>query len=145
MITETSPFNPSSLGLRGVERTPAAEANQTLDQQDFLTLLVTQLKTQDPLNPLDNESFVAQLAQFSTVSGITETNTTLASLKALGETELRNAAPQWLGRRVELADGRTGNVTRAAVGENGTLTLSLNDNSTIQLTDIKSVFIQDSI
>ncbi len=47
--------------------TPKSElsGNQQLGQGDFLKLLVTQLKNQDPLNPTDNTAFVAQLAQFS--------------------------------------------------------------------------------
>jgi flagellar basal-body rod modification protein FlgD len=44
---------------------PQLNANQQLGQGDFLKLLVTQLKNQDPLKPTDNTEFVAQLAQFS--------------------------------------------------------------------------------
>lgn len=51
------------------------------DTQDrFLTLLVTQLKNQDPLNPLDNAEITSQMAQLSTVNGITQLNTTLLAL-----------------------------------------------------------------
>ena len=51
------------------------------DQQTkFLTLLTTQLKNQDPLNPMDNAQMTSQLAQISTVDGIERLNTTLASM-----------------------------------------------------------------
>ena len=51
------------------------------DPQDrFLKLLVTQMKNQDPLNPLDNAQLTSQLAQISTVSGIDKLNATLQSL-----------------------------------------------------------------
>ncbi len=43
----------------------ALSGNQQLGQNDFLKLLVTQLKNQDPLKPMDNTAFVAELAQFS--------------------------------------------------------------------------------
>ncbi|MEQ1795928.1 MAG: flagellar hook assembly protein FlgD [Nitrospira sp.] len=43
----------------------AMSGNQKMGQNDFLKLLVTQLKNQDPLKPMDNTSFVAELAQFS--------------------------------------------------------------------------------
>lgn len=46
----------------------------------FLTLLTTQLKNQDPLNPMDNAEMTSQLAQISTVDGIEKLNTTLKSL-----------------------------------------------------------------
>ena len=51
------------------------------DAQDrFLKLLTTQLQNQDPLNPLDNAQMTSQLAQISTVDGITKLNATLQSL-----------------------------------------------------------------
>ena len=46
----------------------------------FLTLLVAQLKNQDPTNPMDNSQLTTQLAQISTVSGIEKLNTTLGSI-----------------------------------------------------------------
>lgn len=51
------------------------------DQQDrFLKLLVTQMKNQDPLNPMDNAQLTTQLAQISTVSGIDNLNETMKTL-----------------------------------------------------------------
>jgi flagellar basal-body rod modification protein FlgD len=47
-----------------------------------MTLLVTQLKNQDPLNPLDNAQVTSQLAQLSTVTGVNKLNATLESLKS---------------------------------------------------------------
>src|SRR5512143_4217969 len=60
---------------------PAAATDSVdADTNKFMTLLVTQLKNQDPLNPLDNAQVTSQLAQISTVSGIEKLNTTLQSL-----------------------------------------------------------------
>jgi flagellar basal-body rod modification protein FlgD len=56
-----------------------AQAGQTQMNQ-FLTLLTTQLKNQDPTQPTDPTQFVAQLAQFSTVEQLTQSNTTLTSI-----------------------------------------------------------------
>lgn len=50
--------------------TSARKTASTLDINDFLKLMSTQLQNQDPTKPLDSTQFVAQLAQFSTVSGI---------------------------------------------------------------------------
>lgn len=47
---------------------------------DFLKLLTTQLKNQDPTAPVDNAQMVAQLAQFSALSASTTTNTTLKTI-----------------------------------------------------------------
>lgn len=52
------------------------------DTDKFMTLLVTQLKNQDPLNPMDNSQMTSQLAQLQTVTGVNKLNTTLESLKA---------------------------------------------------------------
>ncbi len=56
----------------------ASSANATQDR--FMKLLITQMKNQDPLNPLDNAQVTSQLAQLSTVSGIDKMNSTLQSL-----------------------------------------------------------------
>ena len=45
-----------------------------LNQEDFLTLMITQLKNQDPMKPMDPAQYVGQLAQFSSVSGLAEMN-----------------------------------------------------------------------
>lgn len=61
----------------------AVAENQKMaaDIQDrFLTLLITQLKNQDPLNPMENAEITSQMAQLSTVNGITQLNTTLLAL-----------------------------------------------------------------
>lgn len=59
----------------------SADKSQISEAQDrFLKLLTTQLKNQDPLNPLDNAQVTSQLAQISTVSGIEKLNATLQSL-----------------------------------------------------------------
>jgi flagellar basal-body rod modification protein FlgD len=52
----------------------------TLGINDFLKLMTTQLKNQDPMKPLDGTEMVAQLAQFGTVSGVQQMNSTLATL-----------------------------------------------------------------
>lgn len=49
-------------------------------QERFMTLLVTQMRNQDPLNPLDNAQVTSQFAQLSTVTGIDKLNDTLASM-----------------------------------------------------------------
>ena len=74
------------------------------DPQDrFLKLLTTQLKNQDPLNPMDNAEMTSQLAQMSTVSGIEKLNTTLNSLvDSIGNSQAMQAA-EMIGKNVLVA------------------------------------------
>ena len=55
-------------------------AGQQMGQSDFLRLMTAQLSHQDPFNPIDNQQMVAQMAQFSSLAGISETNTTLQQI-----------------------------------------------------------------
>jgi flagellar basal-body rod modification protein FlgD len=66
----------ASLNGAGGTKTTSADEMQTR----FLNLLVTQLKNQDPLNPMDNAQMTTQLSQISTVSGIEKLNSTLEKL-----------------------------------------------------------------
>jgi flagellar basal-body rod modification protein FlgD len=63
---------------------PATTASDSVQGQTdkFMTLLVTQLKNQDPLNPMDNAQLTSQLAQLQTVTGVNKLNETLNTLKA---------------------------------------------------------------
>lgn len=64
-----------------------------LGQQDFLTLMLAQLRNQDPLQPMENGEFLAQLAQFSTVSGIEKVNETLSGFtEGMGDFRIATAA-----------------------------------------------------
>lgn len=56
--------------------------NQTLGQEQFLQLLVTQLTNQDPLSPQDDKEFIAQMAQFSSVEGIKNLDTSINRAQA---------------------------------------------------------------
>ena len=69
----------TATGLPGT--TVPTVANSGADIQDrFLKLLVTQMKNQDPLNPMDNAQVTSQLAQINTVNGIQQLNATMQGL-----------------------------------------------------------------
>jgi flagellar basal-body rod modification protein FlgD len=59
----------------------ALAGNQKLGQEEFLKLLITQLTNQDPLSPQDDKEFLAQMAQFSTVEGVSEMSKAMYQLQ----------------------------------------------------------------
>lgn len=59
---------------------PQTGARDELGQEDFLTLMISQFQNQDPFEPMDNGEFLGQLAQFSTVNGISSLNDSFAGL-----------------------------------------------------------------
>lgn len=77
------------LGLGGNQS--ARKPSNKLGQEDFLKLMTTQLKNQDPTKPMDNSAFLGQIAQFSSVTGIQEMQ---ASVKQLVETLSSNQTMQ---------------------------------------------------
>jgi len=73
MSTVTNDY--ASLNTTGAST--ATKKNESLGQAEFMRLMTEQLKHQDPLKPLSNSEFIGQLAQFSTVQGISDLNTTV--------------------------------------------------------------------
>jgi flagellar basal-body rod modification protein FlgD len=77
-------------------------ASQTLGKDDFLKLLTTQLQNQDPLNPISNEDFIAQTAQFSSLEQLQNMNGTLQQLLAQSGGNGVTASAPLLGRTVSV-------------------------------------------
>lgn len=76
-----------------------------LGKDDFLKLLVTQLQNQDPLNPTDNTEFVAQLAQFSTLEGITNIQKAAEGTKSSIDAMQNYGNASLIGRQVKAESG----------------------------------------
>ena len=78
------------------------------DTDKFMTLLVTQLKNQDPLNPLDNAQVTNQLAQLSTVTGVNKLNATLETLKSSYQSTEALQATNLIGHGVLVEGNKLG-------------------------------------
>ncbi len=66
----------------GVTGTTSPTDRSELGQDAFLKLLITQLQHQDPLTPMENQEFIAQLAQFSSLEKLTEMAASLERIEA---------------------------------------------------------------
>lgn len=85
---------------------------QTLSEQDFLNLLVTQMTSQDPLNPMTNQDMVSQMVQFSTLQSNTEMQTLLSNMEG---TQAFTEANALVGQTVELETDSSGDTTTGVV------------------------------
>jgi len=99
--------------INGTSATSAvSSANEAGSQDRFLKLLVTQLKNQDPLSPMDNAQLTSQIAQINTVSGIATLNTSVQQLSTqfLQMQSLQGASLVGKnvivpGNKIDIADG----------------------------------------
>jgi len=111
-----------------------------LDKQAFLMLLVAQLKNQDPMNPMQDREFIAQLAQLNTLEQLQQLNETVAAMAqhaALGQ------VAGYLGRVVSGLDRASGAlVTGTVVGAtilDGVAVLELSGGQRIDVRDVVSI------
>jgi flagellar basal-body rod modification protein FlgD len=127
--TSSSTSFDSTLANLGIKRTSttataaASAGSTTLGQGDFLKLMTAQMKNQDPFEPVDNTQMVAQMAQFSSLAGISEMSSTLKSMAdKLGATSIADAS-SYIGKTVltkgDTAYGRSSGGIAGAVELSG--------------------------
>ena len=95
----------SGIGIVSSNSPSSQLTTSTLTQQDFLSILLTQLQFQDPLKPMDDEEFVAQLAQFSALEVNTEASAKLDTLISFNSI---NQGVNLLGRTVTVNNTQAG-------------------------------------
>lgn len=118
---------------------PARTPRQELGKDDFLKLLITQMRYQDPLNPMDNNAYIAQLTQFSSLEQITnlvQSYTTSQAFSLIGK-NVTAVMPDEVGNIVEV----TGRVERVAI-DGGSVLLVI-DGKQFGLEDIREVAASD--
>lgn len=101
MITATSSATPA--------RSSAAQPPPTkpLDRDAFLKLLITQLRNQDPLKPMDDTQFISQLAQFSSLEQMQSMNNTMEGFAA---GQVVSQAVGMIGHTIKAIDPKTGDL-----------------------------------
>lgn len=88
-----------AIGAELTDSSHSLSANEQLSQNDFIKLFMSQLTYQDPLEPVDNSQFLAQLAQFSSVEQNRSMNEKLDNLLSIGTTF---QAASLVGKSVEI-------------------------------------------
>lgn len=118
----------------------ATVANKTLDKDAFLKLLVTQLQNQDPMSPMEDKDFIAQLAQFSSLEQMQQLNSGFTSLSnSSGSSQAFSMVDKW----IDYADTATGTTVTGRVDgvsyENGKPKLTVG-NATVDLGNVVRVY-----
>jgi flagellar basal-body rod modification protein FlgD len=119
---------------------------ETLGRDQFLTLLVAQLKNQDPLNPLESQDFTAQMAQFSSLEQLFDVNESLMNIQAGIQAGQNESALDYIGMEVK-ASGNTlykhgDNMDRASyyLESSGEVLVSIFDSRGVKIREIQTGF-----
>ena len=144
-VSNTTSTTPADLfaSLAGKSETKATSAAADLEGR-FLTLLMAQIKNQDPLNPLDNAQVTSQLAQLNTVTGIEKLNTSMTQLlDGYNEAQGMQAAAiiaknvMIAGKNLPLADGKAfGGIALAGNADSVKVTIKDADGKEIQTEEL---------
>ncbi len=111
--------------------TTTSKSGKEMGKQDFLTLFTAQLQNQNPLDPVKNEAFVAQLAQFSQLEALTNMQSSLDNLSSTMSSDRLQGSSALIGKKISIAD------TASPLGDTGGIdaTIDLPDGASgIQLT-----------
>jgi flagellar basal-body rod modification protein FlgD len=105
-VTSVTSSTPSPAILNGQQVTGTTRIpTKVLGQQDFLTLLAKQFQTQDPMKPMDDTSFIAQMAQFTSLQQMTQ----------LSQSQQMMTGNSYLGLNVTVQDPASGQKTTGVV------------------------------
>ena len=122
----------------------ATPQKTTMGQSEFLTLFTTQLKNQDPTDPVKNEAFVAQLAQFSQLEATTAMKTSMEGLVSSMSNDRMLGAASLMGKQVAVPDGPV-EVTNTTVSQ-GTINVPAGaDGIQLQVFNDKGILVRTQI
>jgi flagellar basal-body rod modification protein FlgD len=128
-----SPVNAADLGNLGIG-VPRATRDEELGQNEFLQLMTTQLKNQDPFKPMESGEFLGQLAQFGTVQGLAglqasfdSLSTSLVSNQALQAASLVGRSALAEASAVAIGAGQSVQGAVDLPATSGTVTVTVRD------------------
>ncbi|MBZ0156340.1 MAG: hypothetical protein K8I29_09055 [Alphaproteobacteria bacterium] len=115
MTTDTTGSIYTNPAYTGSSSSSTGTTNNSLGKEDFLYLLTKQLEYQDPLNPMEDTEFIAQLAQFSALEQMTNISQSIETSTAMG----------LIGKEVTDSLGISGTVSGVSQESDGTIKIVL--------------------
>ena len=112
--------------------TTTDSSTSSLGMDSFLQLLVTQLQYQDPLDPMDDKDFVAELATFSSLEQLTEINSGIEGLTTIGQEQQMLGAVNFIGKTIEA----TGTAVGLTKGKATAVTFTLPEDASTCLVNV---------
>lgn len=113
VTSATSPDRTYAAATDAGTTTTSPAKKTTLDQNDFMKLLAVQFQQQDPMKPMEDTAFIAQMAQFTALD---QSKALLTQMTQLGASQTIATANSYLGRQVTLDAGDDQTVTGVVTG-----------------------------
>lgn len=124
----------------GLEKPQAAGPRNELSQNDFLELMIAEVRNQDPIKPKENADLVAQMAQFSSITGINDLSKSFAALSNSFQSNQALQASSLVGREVlvgsstvALVEGQQGAKAYVNLPDGGDVTVSIENKNGVEL------------
>lgn len=138
MADPISGVNSSSTGGTTTTQTTERTIKNELGKDDFLKLLIAQLTNQDPLDPLKDQDFIAQLAQFTALEQTTNMAKGIETLTKLSMTSAVGYVGRVVGYTDDEGNSKAGTVQYVEF-KDGAVTLKLTDGSSLALDKVEQV------
>lgn len=123
--------------LSNYQNQTKSTGSSSLGKDDFLKILMTQLQNQDPLNPMQDQDFISQMATFSSLEQMTNLNTSMDSfVKSAAQNQFMQASSM-IGKTVTYLDNQDNEMTavvKSVLFKDGSTSFQLNDNNQTSIT-----------
>jgi len=123
--------------LSNYQNQTKSSGSSSLGKDDFLKILMTQLQNQDPLNPMQDQDFISQMATFSSLEQMTNLNSSMDNFVKSAEQNQFMQASSMIGKTVTYLDDQDNEMTavvQSVLFKDGSTSFQLNDDNQTSIT-----------